>query len=174
MRVSKEEIRLNEEGLAILPKKYLKQKHILNVIERSEKRIDREYDNFVLKDQWRLDPEGLTLINQKIIDAQNGVFKYILSTLKKNIFSGKGNLNISLPVTIFNCDSNLQRLCHTLTLAPHFLEKAATISDHLERIKYCSAFGLSISVLNLQIEKPFNPILGETYQGFINGCPVYA
>ncbi len=24
------------------------------------------------------------------------------------------------------------------------------------------------------IEKPFNPILGETYQGMIDGCPIYA
>ncbi len=27
--------------------------------------------------------------------------------------------------------------------------------------------------LHLQIDKPFNPILGETYQAMIDGCPVY-
>lgn len=26
---------------------------------------------------------------------------------------------------------------------------------------------------SLSMEKPFNPILGETYQGFVDGCPVY-
>jgi hypothetical protein len=25
-----------------------------------------------------------------------------------------------------------------------------------------------------EMSKPFNSVLGETYQGFINGCPVYA
>jgi hypothetical protein len=35
-------------------------------------------------------------------------------------------------------------------------------------------FGLTNSLLFLDIEKPFNPILGETYQCFIAGCPVYA
>jgi hypothetical protein len=36
------------------------------------------------------------------------------------------------------------------------------------------AFGLTNTLLYLDAEKPFNPILGETYQGFIQGCPVYA
>ena len=25
----------------------------------------------------------------------------------------------------------------------------------------------------LSTQKPFNPILGETYQGFLNGCPIF-
>lgn len=29
------------------------------------------------------------------------------------------------------------------------------------------------STLFLGIDKPFNPILGETFQGWIDGCPVY-
>lgn len=97
-----------------------------------------------------------------------------MSTLKKNIFSGKGALNISLPVTIFNCDSNLQRLCLSLSLGPQYLEKAAGLKNPVERMKYCFIFGLTNSLLYFDIEKPFNPILGETYQGFIAGCPVYA
>jgi hypothetical protein len=41
-------------------------------------------------------------------------------------------------------------------------------------MKYAIVFGLSNSILYFYIEKPFNPILGETYQGLINGSPVYA
>lgn len=52
-----------------------------------------------------------------------------MKTLKKNLFSGKGILNISLPVEIFNTDSNLQRTCQALSLGPHFLEKAAKTKD---------------------------------------------
>jgi len=29
------------------------------------------------------------------------------------------------------------------------------------------------SLIYLTMEKPFNPILGETYQCWIDGCPVY-
>jgi hypothetical protein len=35
-------------------------------------------------------------------------------------------------------------------------------------------FGASTAVLYLNMEKPFNPILGETFQCWINGCPGYA
>ena len=41
-------------------------------------------------------------------------------------------------------------------------------------MKLCIIVGLSNSLFYLDAEKPFNPILGETYQGFIDGCPVYA
>jgi hypothetical protein len=29
------------------------------------------------------------------------------------------------------------------------------------------------SLIYMTMEKPFNPILGETYQSWIDGCPVY-
>ena len=41
-------------------------------------------------------------------------------------------------------------------------------------MKQCMIFGLTNSLLFLDMEKPFNPILGETYQCYIAGCPVYA
>jgi len=42
--------------------------------------------------------------------AQNNVIKFVLSTIKNNLFSGKSIMNISLPVEIFGVDSNIQRL----------------------------------------------------------------
>jgi hypothetical protein len=35
------------------------------------------------------------------------------------------------------------------------------------------SFGISASVIYIRMDKPFNPILGETYQSLIDGCPVY-
>ena len=35
-------------------------------------------------------------------------------------------------------------------------------------------FSLAYGNLYIDMEKPFNPILGETFQGWVNGCPVYA
>lgn len=57
--------------------------------------------------------------------------KFVVNTLKKNIFSGKGILNISLPVTIFATDSNLQRVCSSMGLAPEFLEPVSKSKDKL-------------------------------------------
>lgn len=82
-------------------------------------KVKSDFDIYLLKDVWQYLPEGgLKLINKRLIEAQDSVFSFILSTLKKNIFSGKGALNISLPVTIFNTDSNLSRMCVSLGNAP--------------------------------------------------------
>lgn len=35
------------------------------------------------------------------------------------------------------------------------------------------SFVMSNMLINMNLEKPFNPILGETYQAEINGDPLY-
>ncbi len=86
----------------------------------------------MLKKDFISDSKGeMVLINQTKIAAQNNVIKFIMSTLKKNLFSGKGILNISLPVEIFNVDSNLQRLCESMSMAPDILEKRAVKADEI-------------------------------------------
>jgi hypothetical protein len=47
-----------------------------------------------------------------------------------------------------------------MTYAPMYLERAAKEIDPAERFKPCVAFGLTNSILYLNMEKPFNPILG--------------
>jgi hypothetical protein len=60
-------------------------------------------------------------------------------------------------------------------MAPDLLEKRGCLPgvNSLERFKACVAFAFTASVLYFDIDKAFNPILGETFQGFIDGCPVY-
>jgi hypothetical protein len=40
-------------------------------------------------------------------------------------------------------------------------------------MKYVMVFALSHSINFIIMEKPFNPILGETFQGWLNGCPIF-
>lgn len=40
-------------------------------------------------------------------------------------------------------------------------------------MKYVIAFGFTCSLLYIKMEKPFNPILGETLQCSFKGCPMY-
>lgn len=40
-------------------------------------------------------------------------------------------------------------------------------------MKHVMCFALGYSLCYIEMQKPFNPILGETYQGVIDGCPVY-
>ena len=60
--------------------------------------------------------------------AQNNVIKFVLSTIKNNLFSGKSIMNISLPVEIFGVDSNIQRLAECLSFAPDLIENVAAKS----------------------------------------------
>ena len=40
-------------------------------------------------------------------------------------------------------------------------------------MKLVMCFGLGFSLNYIQMDKPFNPILGETYQAIVDGCPIY-
>lgn len=60
-----------------------------------------------------------------------------------------------------------------MTYAPIMLERAASLEDPIERFKIVTGFGLTNSAIYLSMEKPFNSILGETFQGWMNGCPIY-
>lgn len=60
-----------------------------------------------------------------------------------------------------------------MVYAPMLLEGIGQ-TDALTRLLRIIAFGITNSVLYLNMEKPFNPQLGETFQCWINGCPAYA
>jgi|JI10StandDraft_1071094.scaffolds.fasta_scaffold3054897_1 hypothetical protein len=40
-------------------------------------------------------------------------------------------------------------------------------------MKMVLLFSISITISSISVSKPFNPILGETLQMWIDGCPVY-
>lgn len=93
--------------------------------------------------------------------------------MAKNLVSGQSILNVSLPVDIFCAESNLQSFIRSMVYAPLLLEGLEK-TDAITRLLRTIAFGITNSVIYLNMEKPFNPQLGETFQCFINGCPAYA
>ena len=60
-----------------------------------------------------------------------------------------------------------------MTYAPMVLENLEN-ENMINRLVRTVIFGITNSILYLDMEKPFNPILGETFQCWINGCPAYA
>lgn len=54
------------------------------------------------------------------------------------------------------------------SFAPIFLKEAVFLDDPLERFKRVITFAVSGMHLCTGQMKPFNPILGETYQGFLS------
>lgn len=98
---------------------------------------------------------------------------YILKTMGKNLLQGKSIINVTLPVFIFEKRSNLERTAAKLLYAPTYLEKAALSQDPVEQMKLTIAFAMTHLIMSVNMEKPFNPILGETMQCWIDGNPLY-
>lgn len=89
----------------------------------------------------------------------------LFSMLKKNV--GKDLSTVSFPVS-FNCPlSLLQAAAEEYEYAPDLLERAAKAkNDWVERICLVAAFAVSsyASTKLRASRKPFNPLLGETYE----------
>ena len=82
-----------------------------------------------------------------------------------NLIQRKSVINISLPVNIFDERSFLQKQAESFGLFPYFLKKAAKEINPVERMKWIAALRIASMNIGVQMKKPFNPILGETYQG---------
>ena len=88
----------------------------------------------------------------------------LFSMLKKNV--GKDLSTISFPVS-FNCPlSLLQAAAEEYEYAADLLERAAKCEDWVERICLVGAFAVSgyASTKLRASRKPFNPLLGETFE----------
>lgn len=104
-----------------------------------------------------LDPRRRT----RILDRPNQSLN-LWSFLKKCI--GKELTKIPMPVNFNEPLSMLQRLTEDFEYA-HLLHKAATIEDSCNQLVLIAAFCVSsYSTTNVRLNKPFNPLLGETYE----------
>ncbi|KAJ5124685.1 uncharacterized protein N7515_008510 [Penicillium bovifimosum] len=89
----------------------------------------------------------------------------LIGFLRKNV--GKDLSTISMPVSANEPLSLLQRAAEVVEYST-LLDEAAQSSDPVERLMYVTAFALSSfssnRVRERAIRKPFNPMLGETYE----------
>ncbi|KAG8225810.1 hypothetical protein J437_LFUL005617, partial [Ladona fulva] len=86
----------------------------------------------------------------------------IWSVLKNCI--GKELSKITMPVVFNEPLSFLQRMVEYMEYA-HLLKKAAHKEDPVDRMRYVAAFAVSALAYNWErLGKPFNPLLGETYE----------
>ncbi|ORZ06103.1 Oxysterol-binding protein-domain-containing protein [Lobosporangium transversale] len=87
----------------------------------------------------------------------------LLSILRKNV--GKDLSTVAMPVSLNEPINVLQRLCEELEYS-ELLDKAAGLSDSLDRLVYVSAFAVSgyATTQWRAARKPFNPLHGETFE----------
>ncbi|KAH0501067.1 Oxysterol-binding protein-related protein 7 [Microtus ochrogaster] len=83
--------------------------------------------------------------------------------LRNNI--GKDLSKVSMPVQLNEPLNTLQRLCEELEYS-NLLDQASRMTDPCERMVYIAAFAVSAysSTYHRAGCKPFNPVLGETYE----------
>jgi hypothetical protein len=131
-------------------------------------------ENLNFNDEFEVkDKEGVFCKNQEVLKRQEGVFTDMAKQLAKNIFSS-GTISLSLPIRIFEPRSMLERYIDWWSFAPVLLKKAGSLNDKLEAFKYAICFTLSGLFSSAGQMKPFNPLLGETYQAkFEDGSDIY-
>lgn len=98
------------------------------------------------------------------VAAQRSILLDLIKSLGKNLLAAKNLTAVTLPVIVFEPRSYLQRLCDGWWSAPIFLKKAAETEDPVERFKLVITFVMCGFHNTCAQLKPFNPILGETYQ----------
>lgn len=88
----------------------------------------------------------------------------MLGLLRKNV--GKDLSTISFPVTMNEPLSALQRICEELEYADDLLHRAAKEASSIERLVLVTTFAIAGHSGNKyrSSRKPFNPLLGETYE----------
>ena len=90
-------------------------------------------------------------------------FQKIIAMVGKQIMRGESLTNISMPVVVNGTISATEKFAGMMGYAPFFIEKVVS-QDQVEKIKAAVCFGLGIATsLFVDMAKPFNPILGQTY-----------
>jgi hypothetical protein len=87
----------------------------------------------------------------------------VMSILRNNV--GKDLSTVAMPIALNEPLNLLQKLCEELEYC-ELLDQAAGMKDPIDRIILVAAFAVSgyASTVNRAGRKPFNPLLGETYE----------
>ena len=163
----------------VLNEKGLNPEVMKSEILKTEEKKNPYIFEFPYENEWWIDyvtnPEkpGLLYKNEEAKKKIYKTAKYLVAKMGKNILTGKSILNVSFPVFIFDKRTLHQAFCHEQRLAPYYLTRAAYSPDVLERLKWVTVHLLSFLHLTTTQVKPFNPIIGETFQCRIGNLKIY-
>ncbi|CAK93395.1 unnamed protein product (macronuclear) [Paramecium tetraurelia] len=99
---------------------------------------------------------GIECFNKEEIKAQDGLVLDLMRSAGRQLFEGRNIISFSLPVRIFEPRSMIERICEYWGFMPIYMEYALGQQDPLTSLGY---------TIGGRQKKPFNPILGETFQG---------
>jgi hypothetical protein len=107
---------------------------------------------------------GLKMLDEAEVSRQRGVVWEMVKEVGNTLMDGRELVNITLPIQLFEAKSFLAKMTEGWAYAPTFLTRAALTSDPVERLKFVMCFVVAGIHLTPTYRKPFNPILGETYE----------
>ena len=116
---------------------------------------------------------GLVYKDYDLISKQRKLVFNLIKQIGGNILRGKSIMNISLPVYVFEPTSLLQRVTSFYAYAPELLLPIPSIQDPVEKFRRVMAWAVASMHLGIEQRKPFNPILGETFQAKIGDMDAY-
>jgi len=133
-----------------------------------------EYDKLLIREYERkLGSDGLTFTNTNVIEKQRAVAGYMIKNIGLNLIKGKSIMNVSLPINIFDTRSILELYAWQNAYAAILLEKGGQAVDKMDKLKWSTSFAVTRFHLSGAQLKPFNPILGETFQCKIEDSMFY-
>lgn len=140
-----------------------------------EKDEDRKKLNLKVYEQFAREKDGqLKMTDEQEVANQRGVVWTILKEVGNSILDGRDLSTLTLPIDLFEPCSFLEKMCVSWAFAPTYLTAAARTTDPLERFKLVMCFVLAGIHLAPAARKPFNPILGETYEAqFMDGTKIF-
>mmetsp|Transcript_4819 Transcript_4819/g.7496 ORF Transcript_4819/g.7496 Transcript_4819/m.7496 type:complete len:444 (+) Transcript_4819:134-1465(+) len=110
-----------------------------------------------------VNPDGTKTVVDGNTTEQAAQKKEIFSKLSSLVGSDVLSFSLSLPVYYFEPTTTLQRQAEVLEYA-QLLDKAAAADDFYDRLSLITAFAISAFSSTERTLKPFNPILGETFE----------
>jgi hypothetical protein len=140
-------------------------------LERSEQEMDQYDQSDMPEGGMVIHPSGgMHCVDRRLLHLQRTVVWRMAKQLgyslaKGNMGAARDVMRMSLPVDLFEPRSVLQRLTDDWVYGPKYLTAAARSKDPLERFRNAVCFAFAgVRSGSIGQWKPFNPILGETYQ----------
>lgn len=140
-----------------------------------EKDADRKKLNLKVYDTFAREKDGqLKMTDEQEVARQRGVVWTIIKEVGNSILDGRDLSTLTLPIDLFEPCSFLEKMTISWSYAPVYLTAAARTTDPLERFKLVISFVIAGIHLAPAARKPFNPILGETYEArFADGTQIF-
>lgn len=119
---------------------------------------------------------GIECRNYSELRNYDGLMLDLMKRAGKMLLEGKNIIGISLPSKIFEPKSTLVRIIELWGTGPIYLNRAAKLcnGNTIDMMKNIITFVVSGLHMNIKQLKPYNPIVGETYQGYWpDGSQIY-